>query len=551
MKQFSIPDSLKTKSFELLEKSYRKILPLNKTKAAIYANSILLKGKVENSDVRIADGYLMLYQLSSDKSALLYLDSMRLVSRKMNNSQYLANSYKYKGNYYYIKGEYPNALTNYLIARDYSKGDSETFHILNFNIGLLKLELKEYQSATQLFLGYKQYLEKNNAEKSFDYLSSIYALAYSYSFTNELDLSDQYIELGLKKNQVIKDDESKANLLMVLGINDYKRKNYKEALKSLKSASKLMRDNYYYPQNLAISEYYIGRILYNMNNVDFLSTFEKVDSIIIKTKNVTNELRNTYPLLIEYYKKTGNKEKQLYYIEHLLSVDSILNRNNSFLSTEINKKYDTPILLEEKENLIADLNSKNYTLFWLLGIGGVLLVSLSVLQVKNRKKIKLYQSKADLLIQSSIPIENIDPIDIVAIDEVRDDTKKERSKNTLSDDKLKQLNIMLKEFENGKRFLDKTINLEVLSKELNTNRAYLSKSVNNLKGLNFPQYLNQLRIKYIIEELKKNKSLQKLTIVALADEAGYNNVESFTNAFKKITGTLPSYFIKALQENIN
>lgn len=551
MKQFNTPDSLKAKSFELLEKSYRKTLPLNKTKAEIYANSILLKGKVENNDVRIADGYLMLYQLSSDKSALLYLDSMRSVSKKMNNSQYLANSYKYKGNYYYIKGEYPNALTNYLIARDYSKGDSETFHILNFNIGLLKLELKEYQQAIQLFLSYKQYLEKNNAERSFDYLSCIYALAYTHSFTDELNVSNQYIELGLKKNQVIKDDESKANLLMVSGINDYKRKNYKEALKSLKIASKLMRGNYYYPQNLAISEYYIGRILYNMNNEDFLSTFEKVDSIITKTKNVTYELRNTYPLLIEYYKKTGNKEKQLYYIEHLLSVDSILNRNNSFLSTEINKKYDTPILLEEKENLIADLNSKNYTLFWLLGIGGVLLASLILLQVKNRKKIKLYQNKADLLIQSSIPIENIDSIDIVAIDEVRDDTKKERSKNTLSDDKLKQLSIMLKEFENGKRFLDKTINLDVLSKELNTNRAYLSKSVNNLKGLNFPQYLNQLRIKYIIEELKKNKSLQKLTIVALADEAGYNNVESFTNAFKKITGTLPSYFIKALQENIN
>jgi len=549
IKGFHIPDSLKTKNFEQLEKSYKKVLPINKTKAELYANCILLKGKAEKNDMKITDGYLMLYQLNDNKPALFYLDSMILVSKKMNNSQYLANSYKYKGNYYYLKGEYPKALTNYLTARDYSKGNNETFHILNFNIGLLKLELKEYQQALQLFLSYKQYLEKNNAEKSFDYLSCIYALAYTYSFTDELDVSDQYIELGLKKNQEIKDDESKANLLMVSGINAYKRKNYNQALKTLKSASKLMRDNFYYPQNLAISEYYIGRVFYNMSNEDFLNTFEKVDSIITKTKNVTHELRNTYPLLIDHYKKIGNKEKQLYYIEHLLSVDSILNKNNNFLSTEINKKYDTPLLLKEKESLIADLNSKNYVLFWLLGVGGVLLAGLLLLQIKNRKKIKLYQSKADLLIQSSIPTKNIENTDTALIEPI--DTKKEKSKIALSDDKLKQLSILLEKFENEKLFLDNKMNLDILSKELNTNRVYLSKSVNNLKGLNFPQYLNELRIKYIIEELKKNKNLQKLTIVALADEAGYNNVESFTNAFKKITGTLPSYFIKALQENNN
>ena len=38
------------------------------------------------------------------------------------------------------------------------------------------------------------------------------------------------------------------------------------------------------------------------------------------------------------------------------------------------------------------------------------------------------------------------------------------------------------------------------------------------------------------------------TIAAIADDIGYNNSESFTNAFKKITGTLPSYYIKALNE---
>jgi hypothetical protein len=59
-----------------------------------------------------------------------------------------------------------------------------------------------------------------------------------------------------------------------------------------------------------------------------------------------------------------------------LSVDSILNKNNNFLTTEINKRYDTPILLKEKEILISDLSSKNYKLFWILGMGGVIIICL-------------------------------------------------------------------------------------------------------------------------------------------------------------------------------
>ncbi|RNA61513.1 helix-turn-helix domain-containing protein [Chryseobacterium nematophagum] len=547
IKGFRIPDSLNNKSFEQLEKAYKNIFPVDKAKAEIYANTILLNGKADKNETKMADGYLMLYKVNNT-SKEFYLDSMMIMSKKMQNNDYVANSYKYKGNYYYLKGEYSNALNNYLMAREYVKSNNETYYILNYNIGLLKLELKEYKQAISLFLDYEQYLTRNNII-NIDYLSCIYTIAYAYSFTNELKLSDHYIELGLKTNFKIKDKENEYGLLLVSGMNHYKRKEYKSALKDLKKANKIIRDNSYNSQNLAINEYYIGRIFYDTNDKKFINTFEKTDSIIIQTKNVTSELREIYPILIDYYKKMGNKEKQLLYIEHLLSVDSILNKNNHFLSTEIIKKYDTPILLKEKETLIADLNFKNYTLFWLLGIGSIFLLGLSFLYIENRKKIKLYKNKASLLIQLPISInsnENLKPIVKEKIE-----TSQEKPKTSLSDHKLHQLSKQLKEFENKTRFLNNTINLDTLSKEFNTNRAYLSKSVNELKGKSFPQYLNELRIQYIIEELKKNKNLQKLTIAAIADEAGYNNVESFTNAFKKSTGTLPSYFIRALQENSN
>ncbi|MEJ5105370.1 AraC family transcriptional regulator [Chryseobacterium sp. MYb328] len=548
IKGFHIPDSLRNKNIKQVENSFKKTLYTDKTKAEIYANTALVEGKKNRNNEKIAEGYQMLYQLNNDKSALLYLDSMITVSKKIQDTEYLSKAYRNKGVYYYYTAEYSKSLDNYLIAKNYAKKGSEIFYNINSCIGLLKLELEDYREALNLLLGYKKYLEKNKLTNDINYEKCLYNLAYAYHVSNKLDSSNYYVKRGFEQNLKSKDKDLYASLSLVLGINTFKQANYNLALPILNEASQLFKENPNNVQNIALVEYYIGKILYHANNEKFLDRFEKVDSIITKTKNVSYELRNTYPILIEYYKKTGNKEKQLFYIEHLLSVDSILSKNNKLLTTEINKKYDTPLLLKEKEILISDLNSKNYTLFWILGIAGGIMIYLVYLYKENRKKLKNYQNKADLL--TEYPVTPPLPTATTTNNSIETvDFQKEKPKATLSNDKLEQLSRQLNEFEIEKRFLDKKINLDLLSKEFNTNRAYLSRSVNELKGQNFSQYLNALRIQYIVSELKTNKNLQKLTIAAIADEAGYNNVESFTNAFKKITDTLPSYFMKALQEN--
>ncbi|WP_228448514.1 helix-turn-helix transcriptional regulator [Chryseobacterium sp. CH25] len=455
----------------------------------------------------------------------------------MQSPEYLSKAYRNKGVYYYYGAEYSKSLDNYLIAKGYAKKGSEIYYNINSCIGLLKLELEDYPEALKLLLSYREYLEKNGLTNSINYEKCLYNLAYAYHVSNKMDSSNYYVKRGFEQNLKSKDKDLYASLSLVSGINIFKQGDYNRALPILDEASKLFKQNPNNVQNIALAEYYIGKVLYHTNNAKFLNSFEKVDSIITKTKNVSYELRNTYPILIDHYKKTGDKEKQLFYIEHLLSVDSILSKNNKVLTTEINKKYDTPLLLKEKEVLISDLSSKNYTLFWILGIAGGVMIYLIYVYKENKKKLKNYQSKADLLTEDSVAPDSIEIVE----------PQKEKPKVTLSNAKLEQLSRQLNEFEIEKRFLDKKINLELLSKEFNTNRAYLSRSVNELKGQNFSQYLNALRIQYIVNELKTNKNLQKLTIAAIADEAGYNNVESFTNAFKKITDTLPSYFIKALQ----
>lgn len=546
-KQVIFPDSLHIKSFELLKTKYDNFFQTNNKLAEVYANSFLSKAKSEKVNLKIAEGYLMLSHLKKDAAAIKYLDSMLVISNRLKNTKYISVGNMYKGNFYYLKGRYTKALSSYLIAKQYSEKNSITYNIINFNIGLLKLELGDYEEANNLFLGYKKYMEEVNQAKSLDYLSCIFAIAYTYTKLNQIDLSDSYIDNGLKINKLINDNQNYANFLLVSGLNSYKRKHYNEAINKLEKASDYYIKNPYNNQNLLLCKFYIGKIFYVNNNIRYLEKFKQIDSAILKEKNLNIELKEIYPILIDYYKAKNDKEKQLFYIEHLLVADSLLNENKYNLSIQINEKYDTPNLISEKEKLISDLDSQNSKLVWISLIIGIVTVILTLIHLKNRKKIKSYKEQAEKLTKNTdfVLNEKISSVSNVLSLNNKEDNK---SKSTLPSEVLEYLKSKFEEFENNQGFLDSKITLDNLAKEFNTNRDYLSKGVNELKSKNFSQYINELRINHIVEELKINPSLQKYTIAGIAEEAGYNNSESFTTSFKKITGTLPSYFIKALKE---
>ena len=97
-------------------------------------------------------------------------------------------------------------------------------------------------------------------------------------------------------------------------------------------------------------------------------------------------------------------------------------------------------------------------------------------------------------------------------------------------------------------YKNSNVSIQNLAKEFNTNTKYLSLVINEYKSKTFINYVNDLRVDNIIIELKQNKNLRKYTVVALAEEAGFNTAESFSNAFYKRTGIKPSFFVKELSK---
>lgn len=88
-------------------------------------------------------------------------------------------------------------------------------------------------------------------------------------------------------------------------------------------------------------------------------------------------------------------------------------------------------------------------------------------------------------------------------------------------------------FETSKDLRDPNLSLATLAKKMNTNSKYLSEIINKHKEKNFNNYLNDLRVNYIVEKLKNHPEYLQYKTSYLAEESGFTSRTTFTTIFKK------------------
>ncbi|MGB6084054.1 helix-turn-helix domain-containing protein [Moheibacter sp.] len=113
---------------------------------------------------------------------------------------------------------------------------------------------------------------------------------------------------------------------------------------------------------------------------------------------------------------------------------------------------------------------------------------------------------------------------------------------------IESIRAQLEKFEKSKRFLEKDWTLFKLAAAFNSNTKYLSMIIHRYRQKKFSDYINDLKIDYIVVLLKENKMHRNYTNYALSEEAGFSSTQRFTNAFKSRTGISPTYFIAELKK---
>lgn len=473
---------------------------------------------------------------------MAYLDSAIYACKGINHERYPLLFYINKSVAHYRFGNYQKALNGYIYSHELAREKESKFYeiMVTNNIAIIKRKFGKYEEAKLMFqecLDYEYERLRKGVKDPSAYLYELSQLITTYRLNGQIDSAHILNRQGYK---LAKDTIAKRLFAFNEGVFLYHEKKYKKAIEQITKFFPSEKNlKFLFEDYSIINAYLFLGMSYEAlsQNEIAIQYYQKIDSIAVGDDLIISETRLAYKRLIDHYKTVGDKNQQLFYTNRLLHADSIADASYKSLNETLKKDYDILQLLAEKEALITDLEAKDdQSSKVILGLSLFSLV-LGGFLFWNYRKRKAYTQRFELL-----------------MNQTKEEEQKPMQKSSkdsdigISESIVTEILQKLDDFEQQQGYLKNSLTLNSLAKELKTNANYLSKIVNANKHKSFSHYINDLRIEYVVTQLKSNPTFRKYTVKAIANEIGFKSPDAFSKAFYKSTGIYPSYFIKQLEK---
>lgn len=273
------------------------------------------------------------------------------------------------------------------------------------------------------------------------------------------------------------------------------------------------------------------------NNGNYDKTIEYAADVLALEKKVNSpyDRLDAYQILSAAYVEKANKTLSLKYLVLYEKLsDSISEAQKMSIEAPINK-----IVSQEKEK---------HTTTILIIAGCFIIIIAFAFRLFWKRKNRILQKNYEVLVQK-LKTEKKTGL----LNEETNDNRKplvDKSYNII-EETVDTLLLKLEKFERSKNNIKKDVSLTWLANHLNTNTRYLSEVIKKHKGKSFSNYINSLRINYIVELLYEEPKYREYKISYLAELCGFSSREVFTTTFKKETGISPSYFLDNLKNEID
>lgn len=298
---------------------------------------------------------------------------------------------------------------------------------------------------------------------------------------------------------------------------------YDDALSHYTIALKLLKK---YPDNFLKGFIYNGMsaVYIKKRNIPDAKTYIDLTQKIADKTQYLDLKKEIYKTSQEYYVLEKNLEKfsQLKNKEDAIT-EAISEKENTFINDEQTKLLDTNKVLHQN-NLLLILAS------------ACILIILGIIFYFYYKRNHRVKSKI-LLLEDTLKSKN----------KVNDRTAK--NIKTIKPEVEEKILKKLESFENSTIFIKKSVSLSALATYCDTNTKYLSIVINSHKQKDFNNYINELRIKYLVSKIRTEPQYLKYKIVSLAELAGFSTQSKFIEAFKKEMAVTPSVFIKSIEDS--
>ncbi|WP_430410519.1 helix-turn-helix domain-containing protein [Kordia sp.] len=504
------------------------------------ATTLLQKSEAAKNLEYIFKAYYQLARIANIqgdyKTGMLYAKRAEDVSKVMKNDVFISKALITVGNTFVYTGDDENSLVYYLQALKYAE---KSKHIRNQiiargNIAKVKRNVHFDEEALKMFRKNFKLCHEHGLEKETIGINTYLGLTGTFLTLSQPDSTLFYATSGLTYATINNDVEGQSYFYIDMGIAYYMKGEFEKANTYLKKAEAitLQLKN---KKRLVEVYYYIGKSYVGLKNntkaIEFLELTKETVSQENTTKNTLkfnpHILLKTHELLADVYKKEGEIEKSNASFEHYKTLDKLkdIDRTNV---------YETLLDNANKEN--EELSTSESRLKDTVKIVSIaaLLVLLCCFYfiwrfIKVRKKNKIIFEQLLKKIES-------------------ESQQKKKTDVIIHDKKVQEILARLDKLEASLYFLNSNCSLQNVAKKIKTNTSYLSKIIGVHKQKKFTEYINELRIQYVLKRLKEDSKFRKYSIKNIAEEIGYKSTNSFTKHFKAHTKLYPSFYIQNLNE---
>ncbi len=292
---------------------------------------------------------------------------------------------------------------------------------------------------------------------------------------------------------------------------------------------------------------------------DTILAIEKYEESINAAENINafDVVKSNSLVLVTLFKKIGLITKSDEYAKlHSILLDSLFT-NEQEQKIKILEAKRRIKEITQKQRILELENSaqkSRYNTMVIVLIFILLLTSISSfsyfkVKKKNRLLYKRTMELAEIHLQNNKKIQQHKNVENYSVTQNLDEGTKAKI-NKIDEDIKDIILAKLEKLEEMNFFLNPECTMRMVALQLKTNPKYLSQVINQEKEMNFNNYINELRINFLIKKLLEDKDFRESKLSYISASIGYNNLNTFNAAFKKRQGILPSYFISEMIQEL-
>jgi len=504
---------------------------------SLYLKAYLDKARMENNYGEMIQGYKNYLHRSKGMTRFTYADSMVLTAKTSGDVRLMGSAYLTKGILFYSEKKYKKALNNYLLADRYVARSDDNYleYKLKYNIALVKYYTEHFDEALGLLQGCQAYFKGKSTP---GYLNTLLLLGRCHQRMKNYGLSSKINRLGLMEGKRLGSNSLAIYFVQSEGINHAMEGNYSMAIAELDSSFRVIRNTKNDFANVVLSAYYLGKCYWGVGQrekaVDY---FKKVDVSFRERNYMKAELLGTYKYLTEYFATLNNQELRFFYLKKHIEAIDYMRSQSQYLDDTIKDGYDLKGIQREKQRIEQLLVIKERRQNLGITVVIVLFVLLVWLTYKYQHARKIYQKRFEAIINGQgPPLKQVGKAHVVPSQPL-----------DISKGKIDAVLSRLEHFEGNRNFLDPKMSVSKLAVIAEVNGKYLSQIITHYKGKRVMEYINDLRVDHIIDQMKQDRKLAYYSNGSLAEVAGFNSERAFTNAFKSRLGITPMFFMERLK----